>query len=149
MDTPKRTIDDATQAEWVALNKTATPRTDAATKLVKGPNAWSPYEYHAVSFCMAKALERELNEVKAALQTKDDTIEALLHPELRISGETAHSIIVNVHGFAPRKFRNSPLWSLVSHITGHGCGFSQEICISANLDPHQLCGVKGLAPCKP
>jgi len=72
-----------------------------------------------------------------------------MNSELRISGDTARLIIANVHGFAPRRFRGSPLWSLVSHITGHGCGFSQEICISANLDPHQRCGSGRLADCKP
>jgi hypothetical protein len=58
---------------------TPTPRTDAATKLVKGPNAWSPYEYHAVSFCVAKALERELSAAT-------DTIDLMRDEFQRIKG---------------------------------------------------------------
>jgi len=63
MDTPKRTIshDDATQAEWLAVKNRATPRTDASTSLVKGPNAWAPHDYPAVPFIMAKTLEQELS----------------------------------------------------------------------------------------
>ena len=37
------------------------------------------------------------------------------------------------------RFKGCPLWSLVGHITGHGSGYSIEICKSANLNPTQLC----------
>jgi hypothetical protein len=64
--------------------------------------------------------------------------------ELRISGETARIIIVNCHALLRHKFRRTPLWSMVSQITGHGSGYSWEICKSANLDGGQNCGVERL-----
>lgn len=56
-------------------------------------------------------------------------------------GQEARVIIKNIHAIARRKFHGVPLWSLVSSITGHGSGYSIEICNSAGLDPHQL--IKG------
>lgn len=64
--------------------------------------------------------------------------------ELRMSGSNARTIIINCHAIMRNKFRGSELWSLVSQITGHGSGYSVEICKSANLDPFQPCGVKHL-----
>lgn len=59
---------------------------------------------------------------------------------LRISGEPARIFIMNSHSMLKQKFANSPLWSLVGQLTGHGSGYSIEICKSANLDPMQMCG---------
>lgn len=47
------------------------------------------------------------------------------------------------------KFRGVQLWSMVGHITGHGSGYSIEICKTANLDPMQPCRVKQLRDCAP
>lgn len=66
--------------------------------------------------------------------------------ELRMSGSNARTIIINCHAIMRNKFRGSLLWVLVSHITGHGSGYSVEICKSANLDPFQTCGVNHLRP---
>jgi len=63
---------------------------------------------------------------------------------MRISGETARIIIINCHHLLRTKFKNTPLWSIVGSITGHGSGYSSEICKSANLDPDQLCQRKTL-----
>lgn len=52
-----------------APQQTAAPRTDAHEQLVKGPNAWSPFDVGAVHGEFARALEREL----ADLRTKADT----------------------------------------------------------------------------
>lgn len=59
--------------------------------------------------------------------------------QLRMEGANARIIIENCHRLLMSRFRVVSLWSLVSHITGHGCGCSSEICISANLDPNQSC----------
>ena len=69
--------------------------------------------------------------------------------ELRISGETARIIILNTHSLLRHKFRGIVLWSLVSHITGHGSGYSYQICETANLDPNQKCGVERLKDLPP
>ena len=58
---------------------------------------------------------------------------------LRMRGENARIIIENAHALLRRKFRGSPLWSMVGQLTGHGSGYSHAICESANLDPGQLC----------
>ncbi len=60
--------------------------------------------------------------------------------ELRISGESARIIIKNAYIMLRRKNRGLPLWSLVGALTSHGSGYSIEICRSAQLDPHQICG---------
>jgi hypothetical protein len=60
--------------------------------------------------------------------------------ELRLTGETARVVIVNCHSLLRHKYRRFPLWSLVGDITGHGSGYSIEVCKSAGLDPNQLCG---------
>jgi len=62
--------------------------------------------------------------------------------ELRMHGKDAMHIICNCHPLLRRQFAKSPLWSMVSSITGHGSGYSIEVCKSADLDPHQLCGAK-------
>lgn len=70
-------------------------------------------------------------------------------PKLLISGETARIIIKNAHVLLRHKFRGMVLWSLVSDITGHGSGYSAQVCESANLDPFQKCGVGGLKDLPP
>lgn len=57
--------------------------------------------------------------------------------ELLITGEAARTVIKNAAKIT-RKFKGSPLWYLVSQITGHGCGNSIKICKSANLDPNEI-----------
>lgn len=69
--------------------------------------------------------------------------------QLRMSGENARIIIINCHELLRNKFRSVPLWSMVGHITGHGSGYSTEICKSANLEPMQDCGVKKLKDFNP
>jgi len=64
--------------------------------------------------------------------------------ELRIQGAQARLIIKNVHALVRHKFRGASLWSLVGQITGHGSGYSYDICKSANLNPNQCCGGKEL-----
>lgn len=66
------------------------------------------------------------------------------NPELLIQGKTARLIILNVHRIVRHKFRRIPLWSLVSDVTGHGSGYSYDICLSANLDPNQYAGTRNL-----
>jgi hypothetical protein len=69
---------------------------------------------------------------------------------LRMSGDEARTIILNCHRLLGKtqRFRGVPLWGLVSQVTGHGSGFSADICVSANLDPQQKCGVKSLVDFK-
>lgn len=57
--------------------------------------------------------------------------------DLLITGEVARTVIKNAARLT-QKFKGSPLWSLVSQITGHGCGNSIKICESANLDPNEI-----------
>jgi hypothetical protein len=64
--------------------------------------------------------------------------------KLRIHGETARLIIANAHQVLRYKYRGTPLWALVKDLTGHGSGYSQEICLSADYDPDQMCGVAHL-----
>lgn len=69
--------------------------------------------------------------------------------DLLISGTTARIIIKNAHALLRHKCRKTPLWSMVGSITGHGSGYSWEVCVSANLDPGQDCGVARLKDYKP
>lgn len=64
--------------------------------------------------------------------------------DLRISGEAAREIITNVKNITWRRYLKAPLWSLVADITGHGSGYSISVCLSANLNPHQLISSKPL-----
>lgn len=61
-----------------------------------------------------------------------------------ITGSRLRVLIINAHRLLGRKYRGSPLWSLVSDLTGHGCTVSTEICQSVNLAPCQPCGGKEL-----
>ena len=72
------------------------------------------------------------------------TGDMVLHSELLISGQRARIIIKNAHALLRHKFRGIALWSLVSQITGHGSGYSSQICETANLDPFQKCGPERL-----
>lgn len=63
---------------------------------------------------------------------------------LRMSGENARIIIKNTHQILRYKYRGVPLWVMVRDISGHGSGYSAEICRSANLDPEQMSGVAHL-----
>jgi hypothetical protein len=59
-----------------------------------------------------------------------------------IEGRRLECLIRNAHRLLRHRsqFRYSPLWSLVSEITGHGSTVSIEICKSVNLDPDQIMG---------
>ena len=63
---------------------------------------------------------------------------------LRMSGENARIIITNCHAVMRRRFRGTQLWGMVAQITGHGSGYSADICKTAGLDPMQPCGAKRL-----
>lgn len=67
-------------------------------------------------------------------------------PNLRMSGNNAKIIIEGAHRMLRQKYRDLALWCLVHDLTGHGSGYSQEICVSAGLDPHQNAGLKNLKP---
>lgn len=47
-------------------------------------------------------------------------------------------VITNAVRMCSREFLRVPLWSIVSSLTGHGSGFSIEICKELNLDPNQI-----------
>jgi hypothetical protein len=55
-------------------NPANTPRTDAFEQLVKGPNAWSPFDFGAVPADFSRELEREVAE----LQKKIEIVRAAL-----------------------------------------------------------------------
>lgn len=61
-----------------------------------------------------------------------------------IQGERLTVLISNAHRLLKARYRNSPLWSLVSDLTGHGSQASAELCRDAGYDPHQKCGAKYL-----
>jgi hypothetical protein len=86
--------------------------------------------------------EASNNRAKASVVKKNE--------RLRMSGDEARTIILNCHRLLGKKlpFVGSPLWSLVSQVTGHGGSFSADICVSANLDPQQKCGAKSLVDFK-
>ena len=67
--------------------------------------------------------------------------------DLRISGDVARTIIINVKNLVYRQYRITPLWCMVSDITGHGYGYSKDVCKSANLDPQQLVTARPLKDC--
>lgn len=69
--------------------------------------------------------------------------------ELRLSGETGRIVIINAQAMLRRRYNKTPLWCLVSDLTGHGSGYSIQICRSANLDPMQNCGAKQLLDLPP
>jgi len=68
--------------------------------------------------------------------------------DMRISGENAAIIIANAISMTGRKWHGSYLWSFVSQLTGHGSGYSIEICKSANLVPDQIIGKYALKTIK-
>jgi len=39
-----------------------------------------------------------------------------------------------------RKWRRTPLWSFVGTVTGHGSGYSAQICVELGWDPDMPCG---------
>lgn len=46
-------------------------------------------------------------------------------------------MIQNVHRMVRQKYKGSPLWSFVSEATGHGSGYSIEICKINGWDAFQ------------
>jgi hypothetical protein len=69
--------------------------------------------------------------------------------ELLISGDVARRILINVHAAMWRRYRGLELWVLARDITGHGSGYSQEICRSAGLEPNQRIGKTSLREIAP
>lgn len=57
-----------------------------------------------------------------------------------ISGNRLRALVINAHQLLGKRYRGSPLWSLVSDLTGHGSTVSCDICTSVNLNPCQPCG---------
>lgn len=65
-----------------------------------------------------------------------------------IEGVRLRCLIANARRLLRRQYRTSPLWALVSDLTGHGATVSGEICRQCGYDPMQLCGTKDLQPPK-
>lgn len=61
-----------------------------------------------------------------------------------VSGARMRTIVVNAHRLIGKKYKSSPLWGLVSDLTGHGSTMSANLCTSVNLKPCQPCSVKEL-----
>jgi hypothetical protein len=61
-----------------------------------------------------------------------------------IEGNRLAIMISNCHRLLRHKYRNSPLWAMVSDITGHGSTYSVEICLQCGYDPNQNCGCEKL-----
>ncbi len=61
-----------------------------------------------------------------------------------ISGQRLTTMISCAHRLLRSRYRGSPLWALVSDLTGHGSTISAEICQQAGYDPCQPCGSKML-----
>lgn len=56
-----------------------------------------------------------------------------------IAGERLRCLIMNAHRLLRPKYRGSPLWALVSDLTGYGSTTSCHICRSVGLEPVQMC----------
>ncbi len=61
-----------------------------------------------------------------------------------IGGNRLACMIANCHQLLRHKYRKTPLWAMVSDITGHGSTYSVEICLQAGYDPNQNCGLAKL-----
>lgn len=57
---------------------------------------------------------------------------------LPLPNERMKCVVVNVVRMLPARELRVPLWSIVSHMTGHGSGYSVEICKELDLDPNQI-----------
>ena len=95
---------------------------------------------------MGKVKLEEGLSVEAGARTSPTKPAALHDQTYVITGARLRCLIRNAQGLLRFKYRKSPLWSLVSALTGHGSGESINLCKSINLDPHQECGVKFLKP---
>ncbi len=97
---------------------------------------------HKKSGQIAKVLSMVVGDENSAYSALPSEFEPVNCTEtaqdLRISGEVARAIIINVKNLVYRQYKKAQLWSLVSDITGHGSGYSRDVCKSANLDPNQL-----------
>jgi hypothetical protein len=61
-----------------------------------------------------------------------------------IAGKRLTCLISNAHRLLKGRYRQSPLWALVSDLTGNGSTTSVDICRAAGFDPSQPCGSKYL-----
>jgi hypothetical protein len=92
------------------------------------------------------ALFRLLHEIDQYIRE----LESRLRPsDLVISGNAARQILINAHAAMWRKYRGLELWVLCRDLTGHGSGYSHEICRSANLKPNQRIGKSPLLDLPP
>lgn len=64
--------------------------------------------------------------------------------EYKIEGARLHTLICNAQRLLGKRYKKSPLWSLVSDLTGHGSTISTEICQQCGIDPGQPCDSKYL-----
>jgi hypothetical protein len=61
-----------------------------------------------------------------------------------ITGQRLTCLISNAHRLLKRRYRSSPLWAMMSDLTGNGSTIAAEICRAAGYDPSQPCGAKYL-----
>ena len=61
-----------------------------------------------------------------------------------ISGTELEKLIENCHRLLRAQYRTSPLWALVSDITGHAASFACDICVQCGYNPNQPCGAEKL-----
>ena len=66
-----------------------------------------------------------------------------------IAGKRLAVLISNCHRKLRHQYRRSPLWAMVSDITGHGSTYSVEICLQCGYDPNQNCGLENLKASAP
>lgn len=46
-------------------------------------------------------------------------------------------VLKNAHRLLRRHYKGVPLWSFISEMSGHGSGYSAEICKAIGWDAHQ------------
>lgn len=61
-----------------------------------------------------------------------------------IEGRHISALISNAHRLLGHHYRRTPLWALVSDLTGHGSTMSCRLCKEAGYDPCQPCGPEKL-----
>ena len=84
-----------------------------------------------------------------AIRAREESRARELDALATIKGQRLTVLIANAHRLLRLRYRNSPLWGLVSDLTGYGSTSSAALCRAAGYDPHQQCRVKilkGITP---
>lgn len=67
----------------------------------------------------------------------DDARLQINSPVWPLTPDRQKLVLCNAHRLLRKQFKNMPLWSFISEMTGHGSNYSASLCLQLGWNPDQ------------